>query len=158
MTDEEKAIIYICNDYYEATTKGLNEKEKAILIEEIKENDKKKIKLYLAGLAEGRKEGYEQGVLKDCLKVACPNCKPSVDNYCINCEYANFIIDKDNQISKLQKENTELKAHCKAIDEVNEKMRCCGNCKNNYSCHYESVDELARIDCGKDLKSWELAE
>ena len=72
----------------------------------------------LVGLAEGRKEGYEQGILKDCLKVACPNCKPSVDNYCINCEYANFIIDKDNQIYKLEKENAEFKEALKSHSET----------------------------------------
>lgn len=45
-----------------------------------------KIKFYRLGLAEGRKE------------------QKNKDN-CIDCEYVNLIIDKDNQIFKLEKEN-----------------------------------------------------
>lgn len=32
-------------------------------------------------------------------------------------------------MQKWEEERNELKAHCKAVDEVNEKMKCCGNCK-----------------------------
>lgn len=61
------------------------------------------------------------------------------------------------RIAELKQENDELKEHCKAVDEVNIKMRRCQNCKNypkqptNTLCKYGD-------SCGKELDKWELAE
>lgn len=65
-------------------------------------------KAYLDGLADGRKEEcFEQnndGTIRPCEVM------------------------KENEELKAQIE--EQKAHCKDVDEVNEKMKCCGNCIN----------------------------
>lgn len=58
-------------------------------------------------------------------------------------------------IVNLRKENAELKAHCKAVDEVNEKMKCCGNCKK---VKYKSP--MIDNDCTwcTNLDKWEVKE
>lgn len=141
MTDEEKAID-ITSKIFEL------EKDKVEwFLSTYKNSRMSEIHTFyngvLKGLAEGRKEGYEQGVLKDCLKVSCPNCTPSIENYCIDCEYANFIIDKDNQISKLEKEISVLLS--------------CSNCQENkggYVCEKEYNDKCLaqKIQYIKELK------
>lgn len=55
MTDEEKAINYIIDTYY---IKDIDEFDRKLLADEIKMNDKRKIKAFIAGLAEGRKEKW----------------------------------------------------------------------------------------------------
>lgn len=81
--------------------------------------------------------------------------KPNKNDYKFPEEENQYLIDLEcgiwnchTAVIKLLKKNEELEKQI-------EKMRCCGNCKNNFSCHYESIDELARKDCGKDFKSWE---
>lgn len=68
-----------------------------------------------------------------------------------------------NYIENLEKENAELKAHCKAVDEVNEKMKCCGNCKYNEIYEGEEFCNNKKGVCkyySKTFKedNWELAE
>lgn len=181
MTDEEKAEEYVKNKILEHNQDLVLRPKNAITyIDELKQT-------YLDGLAEGRQEteshllenwcrnedGYcphlkqlekENAKLKAHLQEVTENRdEEKADKHTIkywlqfikeNNDEAdiNFGFSKIIEIAKqLEKENAELKAQI-------EKMRCCGNCKNNYSCHYESIDELARIDCEKDLKSWELKE
>lgn len=43
---------------------------------------------------------------------------------------ANINIKAQNIIAELKAQIEEQKAHCKAVDDVNEKMKCCENCKN----------------------------
>ena len=88
------------------------------------------------------------------------------DCNCVICKYPRGEVSAEykdlvDMVDFLQKENAELKAHLKAVDEVNEKMKCCGNCKHfsfplnvcfahGYVWHtFEDT-----ISCGK----WELAE
>lgn len=61
------------------------------------------------------------------------------------------------------KERDELKAHCKAVDEVNEKMKCCQNCNHNG----KPEDFEHCLNCDRPCVSpndeiikdaWELAE
>lgn len=61
-----------------------------------------------------------------------------------------------------EKENTELKVqikelktHCRAVDDVNAKMKCCGNCKYTSSeeAPYDKCDE-----CDSEYSEWELEE
>lgn len=87
----------------------------------------------LVGLAEGRKEiEIKEAVIKYWKK---------------HYKY------KSNDVIELQKEIEELKAHCKAVDDVNKKMRCCGNCKHVYK------DCAKEKDCKQNkYKHWELAE
>lgn len=69
--------------------------------------------------------------------------------------------DKD-YVEKIEKENEELKAHCKAVDEVNVKMKCGGNCKHSYSVNtggcYDTKCELTGCDCINCKDKWELVE
>ena len=43
-------------------------------------------------------------------------------------ELSKRILEQQKTIGGLTDTIDELKAHCKAVDEVNEKMKCCGNC------------------------------
>lgn len=70
------------------------------------------------------------------------------------------ILEQQKTIESLSDTINEQKAHCKAVDEVNEKMKCCENCKNKkgwkgekpcLDCKYNPFGE------GKEDK-WELAE
>lgn len=60
------------------------------------------------------------------------------------------------RIAELKHEIDELKAHCKAVDDVNEKMKCCQNCKNWNWKHSKCAKKL-KGECFKNSK-WELAE
>lgn len=95
---------------------------------------------YLDGLAEGRKTGYEEGY-KKATERAYERQRDLTDTYIKDGEKIKhlekenkiseeIIIGEQQEINELRKENAELKAHCKAVDEVNEKMKCCGNCIN----------------------------
>ncbi len=59
------------------------------------------------------------------------------------------------EIINMKEENAELKAHCKAVDEVNVKLRNCFNCKNNSS--KTSVFCRFYVSC-KNNEYWQLAE
>ena len=81
-------------------------------------------------------------------------------------EYAKFLQDAYYEIYKelaeIKKENADLKAHCKAVDEVNEKMKCCSNCKHNYFDNEEirhcDVLNQHQMVVFKKCDKWELAE
>ena len=45
-------------------------------------------------------------------------------------ELSKRILEQQKTIGSLTDTIDEIKAHCKAVDEVNEKMKCCGNCKH----------------------------
>lgn len=45
-------------------------------------------------------------------------------------ELCKRIIEQQKTIGSLTDTIDEIKAYCKAVDEVNEKMKCCGNCKH----------------------------
>lgn len=94
---------------------------------------------FLDGLAEGRKDGYEQGKNNERE---------------LQCGKKNY--EKD--ISKLKKENAELK-------EQIDKIKCCGNCIHSYKEKYDGlccdlfdgekyVPSIEKRDCDK----WELSE
>lgn len=54
----------------------------------------------------------------------------------------------------------ELKAHCKVVDEVNEKMKCCGNCRYqryDYESRYCEYDATSEKEC-INKSEWELVE
>lgn len=54
-------------------------------------------------------------------------------------------------------ERNELKAHCKAVDEVNEKMKCCGNCKKERNKPEPLAVHMSCMKC-KNHSEWEMAE
>lgn len=58
------------------------------------------------------------------------------------------------KINKLKKEIKELKAHCRAVDDVNAKMKNCTNCK--YSWSEESAEFCD--ECDSEYSEWELKE
>lgn len=66
-----------------------------------------------------------------------------------------IIIGEQQEINQLEKEIAELKTHCKAVDEVNVKLRNCFNCKNNSS--KTSVFCRFYVSC-KNNEYWQLAE
>ena len=70
-------------------------------------------------------------------------------------EYAKFLQDAYygiyKELAEIKKENAELKAHCKAVDEVNEKMKNCHNCKN-------FIDKSYCITPCEEYSEWELVE
>lgn len=63
--------------------------------------------------------------------------------------------NKDEIINKLENEIEELKAHCRAVDDVNAKMKNCTNCKyaSREEGHYDKCDE-----CDSEYSEWELKE
>lgn len=80
----------------------------------------------------------------------------------------NFYVAKMNESilkrQELEKENSQLKSdleearsHCKAVDEVNAKLRNCVNCKHrpmqptNKMCQYADI-------CSIDYDKWEMKE
>lgn len=73
--------------------------------------------------------------------------------------YVNF--EQQKTIGSLTDTIDEMKAHCKAVDEVNEKMKCCGNCKHN------TIGKYAELYCeecrffgipNQNMDKWELPE
>lgn len=75
---------------------------------------------------------------------------------------------KDEEVKELQhtldivtaewnKERDELRARCKAVSEVNEKMKCCGNCKKERNKPEPLAVHVSCTKC-KDYSEWELAE
>ena len=70
-------------------------------------------------------------------------------------------IETSKAIMEMRSRIAELKAHCKAVDEVNEKMKCCGNC--GFAIH----NRLDGTFCGREAEyrqgnekcnKWELEE
>lgn len=61
-----------------------------------------------------------------------------------------------NEINKLKKEIKELKAHCRAVDDVNAKMKNCVNCK--YSEDYDYYRDKKCCMCSSKYSKWELKE
>lgn len=106
------------------------------------------IKVYLDSLKcckesydKGVAEGYEQGKNNERE---------------LQCGKKNY--EKD--IANLKKEIEDLKAHCKAVDEVNEKMKCGENCKHSYYVNtggcYDRKCRLTGCDCVNCTDKWEL--
>lgn len=103
----------------------------------------------------------------------CLNCDFWCDeNECRSCNgYSKFKPNDEIKVVFLEKENLdlkkqvkELKLHCSAVDEVNEKMKCCGNCSHRHE--HENVN-LPCYDCTRDdfyvhsekaTDKWELME
>lgn len=52
--------------------------------------------------------------------------------------------------AKLKADLEEAQKHCKAVDDVNAKLRCCGNCKH-------SCSTMKCFNC-VDLSNWEMKE
>ena len=76
-------------------------------------------------------------------------------------ELSKRILEQQKTIGSLTDTIDELKAHCKAVDEVNEKMKYCGNCGfaihnrlDGTFCGREAEYRQANEKCNK----WELAE
>lgn len=64
--------------------------------------------------------------------------------------------EQSETVKKYQEQIEELKAHCKAVDDVNEKMKCCGNCENyrfTGTCMIDDEEVVGDCICDK----WELA-
>lgn len=59
----------------------------------------------------------------------------------------------DYELSEAYKTIDELKAHCKAVDDVNKKMKCCGNCRK-----VKYKNPMIENDCTWciNLDKWEL--
>lgn len=64
--------------------------------------------------------------------------------------------NKDEIINKLKNEIKELKAHCRAVDDVNTKMKNCTNCK--YGAHYNYYRDKKCCMCSSKYSKWELKE
>lgn len=60
------------------------------------------------------------------------------------------------KINKLKKEIKELKAHCRAVDDVNAKMKNCVNCK--YSEDYDYYRDKKCCMCSSKYSKWEQKE
>ena len=76
-------------------------------------------------------------------------------------ELSKRILEQQKTIGSLIDTIDELKAHCKAVGEVNEKMKCCGNCGfaihnrlDGTFCDREAEYRQANEKCNK----WEKAE
>ena len=76
-------------------------------------------------------------------------------------ELSKRIFEQQKTIGSLTDMVDELKAHCKAVNEVNEKMKCCGNCGfaihnrlDGTFCGREADYRQANEKCNK----WEKAE
>lgn len=70
--------------------------------------------------------------------------------------------ERSETVKKYQEQINELKAHCKAVDDVNEKMKCGGNCRHGYYVNtggcYDMKCRLTYCDCINCNDKWELAE
>lgn len=61
-------------------------------------------------------------------------------------ELSKRILEQQKTIGSLTDTIDELKAHCTAVDEVNEKMKCCGNC--GFAIH----NRLDGTFCGREAE------
>ena len=73
-----------------------------------------------------------------------------------NIELKRRIDELTNSLTELKRDNFELKEHCKAVDELNTKMECCGNCKKIFICRKADVSGMGSFPY--NCKDWELAE
>ena len=64
--------------------------------------------------------------------------------------------NKDEIINKLKNEIKELKVHCRAVDDVNAKMKNCVNCK--YSEDYDYYRDKKCCMCSSKYSKWELKD
>lgn len=76
-------------------------------------------------------------------------------------ELSNRILEQQKTIGSLTDTIDELKAHCKAVDEVNEKMMCCGNC--GFAIHNRLDGTFCELkaeyrQANEKCNDWELAE
>ena len=67
---------------------------------------------------------------------------------CETCTITDEYKELNAKIRELEEELAEQKAHCKAVDEVNVKLRCCGNCMNRGL----NKDDISYPCC--DCKHW----
>ena len=77
-------------------------------------------------------------------------------------ELSKRILKQQKTIGSLTDTIDELKAHCKAVDELIEKMKCCENCKyhsfwgDELKCNLPSYDE--QFNCLDSRDKWELID
>lgn len=90
---------------------------------------------YLDGLRDGRNEQ------RKLFSKNCVNCNKSKRK---------TIKELKAQIEKLKSDVVELQSHCIEVDNVNAKMKNCGNCKH---CRKHCCDT-----CDENLCAWELKE
>lgn len=74
-----------------------------------------------------------------------------------NDELKTVIYEKETKLLRLEEQIEELKAHCKAVDEVNNKMKNCQNCKYSFSAGVGCMQRARRKSCN-NYELWELAE
>lgn len=147
MTEEEKAEeyagekckeCYMC-DYADYEHPEINPYEVCPWYTKRKEG-------YLDGLAEGKKEvTYMKAEEYDEYLDACrKNIELEKENAKLKAENKqiierervvpeHYLIEMIEKCKELKAQIEEQKTHCKAVDEMNEKMRCCENCKHNGS-------------------------
>lgn len=139
MTNEEKEFEKINSEFFDFEDIHYDKIKKGVM------------QAYL----DGQKAGYEQ----------CEKTQPFNDHKCNNCarmtvSQDEYISTKEEQCRDYEEENERLKAdleeawkHCKAVDDVNAKLRCCGNCKHYppKTCQYADV-------CSADYDRWEVKE
>lgn len=126
----------------------------------------KTYQMYKLGFAEGRKEGYELA-----RKRAYERQQDLTDTYIRDGEtirkQGEEIAELKETFDELKEENEQLKAdlkeawmHCKAVDDVNEKMKCCGNCKHiryDYEYSFCELNKNGSYPCVNRDK-WEMKE
>lgn len=124
MTDEERAEEY---------AKGKAHEHYHFLFEENNGSPVDFAKLcHLDGLVEGRKLGKEEQW--KATEKAQKKTSARIRELKNEIEELKALHESDKKatallMQKWEEDRNELKAHCKAVDEVNEKMKCCGNCK-----------------------------
>lgn len=147
MTDEEKAEEYIIAKYKlnECYTED-TEETRVYMRSNVHSEYQQEYECYLDGLEESSKE-----LLSKTEQLEKENEELK--------EFAEKLSEQHaDEWEKQQEVITELKAHCKAVDEVNEKMKRCTNC-DNYSeqyglCIFSGGDE----DYHCRNRKWELKE
>lgn len=77
------------------------------------------------------------------------------------------MINESNALALKESEEiiAELKAHCKAVDDVNEKLRACGNCKYmdpENGCSYDETFRKQKLESNSNgdcfCDKWEMSE
>lgn len=157
MSDETReryisAVSIICEQF------GLNKPSQIIyvckavdrLIEEYRKENKE-LKEKIKGLEAG--EVCWQGDMDATIK----------QNLALKSEVKELRNTLDLVTAEWNKEREWLKMHCKAVDDVNEKMKCCQNC-NNYDCTETCEHKDCKYQYSKCIETdetgdyWELAE
>lgn len=135
MTDEEKAREFVENKRLSDAAKGYDN-----------------LNVYYCGIEEGILYGLSEGR------------KESAKDLQTAIKANNAWLKKD---TALEEENERLKAdleeawsHCKVVDDVNEKMKCCENCKHiryDYEYSFCELNKNGLYPCVNRDK-WELKE